>query len=243
MSEHQRTRVAGVTAALLGALVFALLLATAYARQSEMNIRVDVDLPALASGFYPAEGPEDSMFAWTRPKAELSVPALDRHVTWRWTGRASAWRPAGTPRPKVRVAVDGVVVAEPFLSGDSELLEVVVPRRTDRAGVTLTFDTEPGFVPNASDARNLGIALASMSFTPVDGWPRPPMWTLADGTLAVLMLGLCLAAVGVPPAWLLGMRDGDRCGPSLGADAWPRRAYRLPPVMWSKRHSGRRWVP
>src|SRR3974377_840587 len=76
MSEHQRTRVAGVIAALLGALVFALLLVTVYARQSEMNIRVDVDLPPLARGFYPAEGAEDSMFAWTRQKAELSVPGL-----------------------------------------------------------------------------------------------------------------------------------------------------------------------
>jgi hypothetical protein len=47
MSEHQRTRVAGVTAAVLGALS-SLILPTAYARQSEMSIRVDVDLPASA---------------------------------------------------------------------------------------------------------------------------------------------------------------------------------------------------
>src|SRR5262252_5099149 len=178
MSEHQRTRVAGVTAAVLGALIFALLLVTVYARQSEMNIRVDVDLPALARGFYPAEGTEGSMFAWTRDKAELSVPGLDRRVTWRWTGRASAWRPAGIPQPMARVTVDGVVAAERSVSGHAELVEVVVPKRADGAGVTLTFDTEPGFVPGPSDTRNLGIALASMSLAPVDGWPRPPMRTL-----------------------------------------------------------------
>jgi hypothetical protein len=204
MSEHRRTRVAGVTAALLGALVFALLLVTVYARQSQMNIRVDVDLPAMARGFYPAEGTEDSMFAWTRQKAELSVPALDRHVTWRWTGLASTWRPAGVPKPMVRVSIDGVVAAERTVSGNAELLEVVVPKRAEGTGVTLTFDTEPGFVPGPSDTRNLGIALASMSLAPVDGWPRPPTRALTDGMLAILMLGLCLAAVEVPPAWLLG---------------------------------------
>ena len=212
MSEHQRTRVAGVTAAVLGALVFALILPTAYARQSEMSIRVDVDVPASARGFYPAEGTEDARFAWTRPKAELSVPELDRRVTWRWTARASAWRPAGVAPPKVRVAVDGVVAAERTVSRNSELLEVVVPRRADDAGVTLTFDTEPGFVPGASDARDLGIALASMSLTPIDGWPRPPMWALAGGTLAVLILSLCLAAAGVPPAWLLGCATAIAAG-------------------------------
>src|ERR1700690_3401974 len=99
----------GVAAVLVGALIFVASLVAITAYRPTVTIKMDTDLSTVTHGFYSAEVSENLNYAWTRPLAEFSVPDLDRHVAWRWTGRALVWRPPGVPLPHVRIAVDGVV--------------------------------------------------------------------------------------------------------------------------------------
>ena len=203
MPEHQPGRLRGVAAAALGALAFAALFVAAYAWHPMITIGMDRDPPPGVSGLYPIEHADGRTYAWTHPHVDISLPGLDRGVAWRWTARAILWRPPGVPLPTVRVAADGVVVFERTLRQDFEPLDVTLPERVGRNGLTLTIETVPSFVPGPSDSRELGIALESMSFEPVDGVPLPPRQALAGGACAVLMLGLAWTAMGLPPLWVL----------------------------------------
>src|SRR5205823_2424090 len=71
---------------LLGVIVFVLCCATAYWLRPTIAIRMDADLRSAVSGFYPYEivRGTDRAWAWTRSHAELSMPALDRRIAWRW---------------------------------------------------------------------------------------------------------------------------------------------------------------
>lgn len=198
-------RLRAVAAVLLGALAFAVFLVAAYATRSPVVIKMDADLRGLTRGFYPVEATERfTSYAWTRPQAELSVPGLDRWTDWRWTGRVIMSRPPGVPPAHVRISVDDIAALDWIMTRDFELLEVMVPRRPGKTGVTLTLDTVPAFVPGLEDSRELGIALESMSLEPVAGRPLPPSKALVGGVLAVLALGAALVALGLPAIWVMG---------------------------------------
>ena len=219
MSNHQRApvnagspspsslwvvRLRAWAAVLFGALAFAVCLIVTHARQSTIVIKMDAELSGLGRGLYPVERGENYTFAWTHPRAEFSVPGLDRRMDWRWTSRMVVSRPAGVPLPNVRIAVDGIAAAERTITRDFEVLEVTVPRRPGKTGVTLTLDTAPVFIPGDKDSRELGVALESMSLEPVGGWPLPPSRALVSGTLAVLALGAAVVAMRLPYLWVLG---------------------------------------
>lgn len=198
-------RLRAVAAVLLGALAFAVFLVAAYATRPPVVIKMDADLRGLTRGFYPVERTERfTPYAWTRSQAELSLPGLDRRMDWQWTDRVIISRPPGVPPAHVRIAVDGIAALERTIRQDFERLEVMVPRRPGKTGVTLTLDTVPTFVPGPEDSRELGIALESMSLEPAGGRPLPPPRALVGGTLAVLALGAALVALGLPVTWVMG---------------------------------------
>lgn len=191
-----------LAAALIGALAFAVLLVATYPSRAPLAIKTD-DPEISARGFYPIERTGELTYTWASPHAELSMPGLDRRIDWRWTGRAIVWRPAGIRLPSVRIAVDGVAALERTIDHDFELVEVTVPRRPGRTGVTLTVDTVPGFVAGPATSRELGVALDSMSLKPAGGPLLPPSPALVGGTLAALVLGAALAAMGLSSTGVL----------------------------------------
>lgn len=203
MLQHRRERLFGAGAVLLAALASPILLIVSVHNRPALAIKTDVDLRALARGFYPFETNDQGPYVWTRPHAELSVAGLDRRVDWRFTGDVMVWRPSGVPPPKLRIAVDEVVGLEDTIA-DTVRLDIPIPRRADMKGATLTLDTTPGFVPGPQDSRELGVAIRSMAIAPAGGVPLPPIRALAAGTLAVLAIGASLLVIGVPAMWILG---------------------------------------
>ncbi|HTK28846.1 MAG TPA: hypothetical protein VL309_04815 [Vicinamibacterales bacterium] len=200
MPEPLPPRLRGAAAAALGALVFLALVVPAYARFSTVLVTADRDLPRELTGFYPIERAGGLSFAWTRPHAGLALPAIDRRVPWRLAIRAKVWRPAGVPLPRVRLAADGIALVDRVMDGGESEVGATIPPRPGRRGVLVTIDTAP-FVPGGEDTRALGLAVESVRLDAASGWPRLPFSALAPAALAVLLIGLLLAAIGLPAGW------------------------------------------
>lgn len=191
-------RLMGALAA--GAFTYAALLVCAYAVRPRLVVDLTGDARAATRGVYAAEHAGGLTWAWTRPQAEVSIATLDRRMSWTWTGRVLLNRASSA---SVRIAVDGLVVAERLVTHNHQLLEVEVPHRFTGAGATLSFTTSPGFVPGGGDTRELGIAFESMSLAPSTGRPLPPAATLLAGSIAIMAVGAALAVMRLSVGWLL----------------------------------------
>ena len=217
MPEPLPPRLRGAAAAALGALVFLALVVPAYARFSTVLVTADRDLPRELTGFYPIERAGGLSFAWTRPHAGLALPAIDRRVPWRLAIRAQVWRPAGVPLPRVRLAADGIALVDRVMDGGESEVGATIPPRPGRRGVLVTIDTAP-FVPGGEDTRALGLAVESVRLQAASGWPRLPFSALAPAALAVLLIGLLFAAIGLPAGWAFA----GACTAAL-AECWGSR--------------------
>jgi len=193
---------ASAAAVAFGASVFVLCVFVVYPSRSPIPIKTSADLQGISHGFYGIEHNDQLSYVWAGPHADLTVPGLDRRVGWRWHALAIIWRPETVPRPFLRVAVDGVLAFEGTITRDLTTIDVAIPKRLG-AGVTLTFDASPGFVPGPGDRRQLGLAFSSISFEPARSAPQPPWRAVAGGVLALLFLGAALAVVGIDAAWIL----------------------------------------
>ena len=203
---------------LLGALAFLGLFASAHATRPTLSLDLDGDSRATLRDFYAVERLDGLSWVWTRPRAELSLPNLDRGVAWQWSSRVLLHRPSDIAPTVLRITIDDVVAFEQIVVHDSEV-EFVVPEALGLTGVVLTFDTTPAFVPGAGDPRELGVALSSVSLGAERG-TAPKTEALFFGLLAMgaigaafivqrlrpdaILAGLLAATIG--HAWLL-MRD------------------------------------
>jgi hypothetical protein len=145
----------------------------------------DANLPrAVTSGFHPVERTPDESFAWTMPRATITLPGLDRDAAWRCTLRMRGARPAGLQQPQAAFDIAGETVAVRQLGPAYEEVVVEVPARPGSRGVTLTIRASPAFVPGPSDKRELGVQVDRIVWATADGSAAsPPM--RARGTTAV----------------------------------------------------------
>jgi len=222
---------------LLGTLGFLFLFVSAAVTRPTLTLNLSGDSRATLRSVYPVEHLDAISWVWTGPRAELSLPSLDRRLTWHWSGRVLPNRPDGIPPPFVRITIDDGVVFEGTIVQDS-LIEFVIPRTLGLPGVVLSFDTTPGFVPGADDPRELGIALASVSLSAERGSALNTE-ALLYGVLATSVLGIALIvqrlrpegilagllAVTLGHAWLL-TRDVTAHG------AYPSRAVIVAAGIW-----------
>jgi len=228
-------RLAGVL--LLGALAFLALFASAHATRPTLSLDLDGDSRATLRDFYAVERLDGLSWVWTRPRAELSLPTLDRGVAWYWSSHVLLHRPADIAPTVLRIAIDDVVAFEDIVVHDSEV-EFAVPEALGLTGVVLTFDTSPAFEPGGDDPRELGVALSSVSLEAERG-SAPKTEGLFYGLLAMgaigaafvvqrlrpgaILAGLLAATIG--QAWLL-MRDVTVQG------AYPSAAVAIAAGTW-----------
>src|SRR5215211_6707838 len=88
-------------AAMAGAAAF-LLFFSIFLR-SPFTVPLRSDGRIARQGFYATERNQDLVFTWTGPRAEFTVPAIDRGIDWQIALDIRIWRPAGVPLPTVRI--------------------------------------------------------------------------------------------------------------------------------------------
>jgi Ca2+/Na+ antiporter len=189
-----------VVAAVLGAFAGAAALVLFYAFKPGVVLDMGTDLPPVARGFYPIErAPDGLTFAWTRDRAELHLPGLDRRSPWTATVRFRGARPAGVRQPEVWLAVDGRIDGRRDASNAWEELSVTVPASTanDR-GVLLTLQASSTFVPGPGDPRQLGVVVDEIRLVPATSVVAlPPRRTIGGAMISAGLFGLAVAAIGL----------------------------------------------
>lgn len=195
-----RAAAAAILAALLGAAWVALF----YAWHPALVIELDRDLPRNVSGLYPVERDEASglTFAWTGDEAVLRLPGLDRGVVWTLDLRMRGGRPADG-NPDVAVVVDGVTIATERTTPEWSDVQVAIPARPERRGLTLGLRSSTTFVPGAGDPRALGVMLDRLALRP-DGIVMAPRPALVSTAAASAAMGAGIALLGVTAGSAIG---------------------------------------
>jgi hypothetical protein len=157
-----------------------------------------------AQGFYPPESDAAGRsFSWTRRRAAITVPHLDRSRPYRVGFRLSAGRgPAAPPPPQMVVSVDGVPRLRAETTNDPKTFVVDVP---PASGDTLTvgIDLANTFTPGPNDRRTLGVTIDEVTIAPAAGAFSPTWRVLLIAALAAMCLTLAALACGFAAWWAL----------------------------------------
>lgn len=194
--------VRSTVAALSGAIAGVLVLLLIYSQAGGVALEMDRDLPSFVSGLYQVERTERETFAWTSPRVVIRLAGLDRRTPWTCTMRVRGAREGALPQPDISLAFDAAGGHTSRLSNDYREIVLEVPARPDRAGLTLTADVGPTFVPGGADTRELGAQVDWIRCSAA-GLALPPptaTWTSALGTAA---FALVPAAAGASLALLV----------------------------------------
>jgi hypothetical protein len=125
----------------------------------------------------------------------LRLPALDRRANWMFELRLRGGRPADD-NPDLAVVVDGVIVSTHRATPDWIDIQITIPARPDRRGLTLALRTSRTFVPGPADPRPLGVMLDRLSLVP-DGIVLVPRPALIGSSSASAAMGAAIALLGV----------------------------------------------
>jgi hypothetical protein len=188
-----------IVAAVLGAFAGATALVLFYALKPGVVLDMGTDLPPIARGFYPIErDPQGLTFVWTRDRAELALPGLDRRVAWTTTVRVRGGRADPATLPDVQLAVDGVVRATRRADNTFQDLSVEVPAAASERGTVLTLLVSSTFVPGPGDRRALGVMVDEIRIAPaVNSVALVPRRTLGGAMIACGLFGIAFAAIGL----------------------------------------------
>lgn len=181
-------------AAIVGALAGAACLTFAFSRHADVVFDMDQELPRVISGLYDPERAGDDTYAWSSAKVTLDLPGLDRRAPWSCVMRFRAARPPSVPLPNVVVGVDDATVVSQRATNEVQTVGVSVPAR-NTAGLRLSLDIAPTFVPGGSDARQLGVQVDRVACRPL-GWVWPPWPDLKSAASAAGLFGGGLALAG-----------------------------------------------
>jgi hypothetical protein len=189
-----------LVAACVGLLAGGVSVASWYARTPAFVVAFGRDLPPVVSGVYKFERAGQTAFAWTSPRAALSLPGADRRVAWSCTVRIRGARPPHAPPADLTIAADGLEVDRRRLANDAYAdVTVELPARPGARGLDLALAVTPPFVPGPSDKRHLGAQMTALACTPHSGADAPLRAVLAGGLTAALF-GAALALMALPLA-------------------------------------------
>ena len=194
-----------LAAGLLGAVAAVVWLALVYGLQPALDVDFDSTPPRLLSGVYPNEREPATgrTFAWTSEQVTLRLPGLDRRVAWTLSLNARGARAVAADNPELTFLADGVTLETRQTTTDYGEIDVALPARPDRRGLTLTIRSSSTFVPGASDPRQLGIILDALRLTP-DGLVVPPRSAFAGAAAASGAMGAAIASLGVTAGSAVG---------------------------------------
>lgn len=217
----RRVAVRVLVAGGLAALTALVLIALVYPARSAVSFEMDRTAPSFLTGLHAPEREGDRTFTWTSSRIVLRLAGLDRSVDWTCTLHLRGARDASLPMPSLTLSFDGTGGTSTPLSNDFQDVEVVVPARPDRSGLTLTADIGPTFRPGGSDPRELGAQVDWLRCAAAGSvWPPGPVLRAAAlGAAAIAVaaaiagaswLTLALAVMGVATgqAWLLSTGGG-----------------------------------
>jgi hypothetical protein len=216
----------------LGVALFSALPLVLFAAGPSLTVDFAADPPRrVFTGIYPAErAPDGLTFVWTRETFGLTLPRLDRGLTWRLTLHLAASRPDGST-PTLITTVDGITASTTTLpAGGFAGHAVTIPARADRPRTTsVGFRVTPPFTP-AGDPRELGAQIDRITLRPERGGPVLAMdWraTVAWGVVAGALASVLAVPVAVAVIWLLvtatlaAMVATTGLAPYAGAAWWP----------------------
>lgn len=193
--------VGAAAAAALSALVGAGWLALVFAASPGVALPFDRPVPGVLAGFYGLERSGDLTFAWTGPRATVSLPDLDRRVAWHCSVRLRGGRAAGVTQPAVAIEVDGTPAARATATNLFGDIAVDVPPRRGQDGLALTITSAPTFVPGPGDRRELGVQVDHVACAPAGGLALPPRQALVVAATAAASFAIAFVVLGAP-LWL-----------------------------------------
>jgi len=219
-----------VAAALIGALVGPALLVFSYTINPAIRVSFDEgETPAILTGFYPAErDPGGLTFAWSRPRATISLPGLSREAEWHVRIRYRGARPDPATLPDLTFTVDGKPALRRKASNDFHEARLTLPASGGAFdGATIVIAAEPGFTPGPGDRRVLGIVVDDISLTPATRLVVPPRRTIASAMTAAAAFGAGAGLLGVTPgsAIAAAVLVAAAQAPALAAGLGPYTPY------------------
>lgn len=182
-----------IAAAAAAALMGALALVAAYARDPGLTFEMDAPLPAYVTGIHGSERDGETSFAWTRDRVSVDLRRLDRRSPWSCSLRFRGPRPEGSPAPTVDVLVDDARVAGAGASAEFHDLGFTIP--AGQRGLRLQLNIAPTFTPGTADTRMLGVQIDRLQCRPA-GLALPPAWPLVQTTFAAAFVGGMLVLLG-----------------------------------------------
>ncbi len=187
-----------VATAVLGSIIGAASLLGFYAVNPVLTMALAESPPSLVTGLYATErDPSTGLtFAWTNEVLTIRLPGLDRQVPWQFEARARAARPNPATNPELAIFADGShVVTIPSTTEFAEI-NVPIPPRPDRRGLTISVRSSATMVPGTHDRRTLGVMLDWVRISP-EGIVVPPRRALAAAALVPALAAVALALLGV----------------------------------------------
>lgn len=187
-----------IAVAVLGAVIGVASLLTFYGFNPSLTMALEVSPPELVTGLYATErDPASNLtFAWTGEVLTIRLPGLDRQVPWHVEARVRSARPDPATNPELAIFGDGSHLVTIPATTDFAEINVTVPARPDRRGLTLTVRSSATMVPGTHDRRTLGVMLDWIRVSP-DGIVVPPRRALATASLVPAVAAAALALLGV----------------------------------------------
>ena len=189
-----RILVKTIAAAIAGAVAGAACVAFMFSRHAEIAFEMDQELPRLVSGLYDPERVGEDTYAWSSGKVTVNLPGLDRRAPWSCVMRFRAARPPAVPLPTVAIAVDDVTAVAQRATNEPQTVGVTAAPRA-AAGLRLSLDIAPTFVPGGGDSRSLGVQVDRIACKPL-GWVWPPWSDLSSAASTAGLFGGGLALAG-----------------------------------------------
>jgi hypothetical protein len=192
-----RALVRAIAVAVLGSITGAAALLIVYGFNPALTMALDVSPPSAVTGLYATERDPASglTFAWTEEVLTIRLSGLDRQVPWQLEGRVRAARPDPSTNPELAIFADGSHVVTIPSTTEFADIDVPIPARPDRRGLTISVRSSATMVPGPHDRRKLGVMIDWLALSP-EGIVVPPRRALAAAALVPAIAAAALALAG-----------------------------------------------
>ncbi|MCX6545575.1 MAG: hypothetical protein NTV05_14335 [Acidobacteria bacterium] len=199
-----RLVIRAAVAAVIGAILGVVFVVASYARNPAIDLNMDADLSAVATGFYPPEHDGPHAFVWTMRRADVSLAGIDRRVNWSCSVRFRGARSNAIPQPRLTLAADGGPGSVFEATNEFSEAGIAIPIRRGTSGLTLSLTSSSVMVPGQSDPRALGVQVDRIACRPSEGgFVLPPARAMQTAAIGGGAFGAALAGMGLPAVAVL----------------------------------------